>query len=346
MTSIKEKMTSKKGKTLLFATIIAAMVIPISATFTEDVFASADIKTQKMKNLEAHEKLTHKMMDRDLFDVPLVASFIDESTGKLMVIVDKDGEKSRSQYYEIVKGIVGIDVEFELNLGYFERESCASRSSNCDPLYGGIAVYSSSTGDEGSITIGATDDSSNIGFVMSGHVVGDGVTGIDITQGGTTDIVGEVITNPTLHNRYSDAAFVELTSSEGNTDEIYYNSSNQYTVTGTGTASYLTRVLISGISVGIDDGYVVSSSTTVYDNYGTLLDQQVATYDSFVGDSGAPIFSYTTNPSGNVTLYGIHVGKLCLEFVEDIDECDEGDLQTVFSKWTNVVSELDLDTIP
>ncbi|MCE9653570.1 MAG: S1 family peptidase [Nitrosarchaeum sp.] len=283
------------------------------------------------------------MLNAELADIPLVASYLD-ADGKLIAVVDKDGNDTKEGYAKKIKDLVDNDIELSVHMGYFERESCTYRDSNCDPLYGGIKMYQSiyplTNG------IGATNNNGVVGFVTSSHAVGSG-TGQDVMQGGTSSTykVGDVLTNPSLNGRYSDAAFVDLNTVNGETttNKIYRTSSTYYTASSTGTPGYGTHIQKTGYQSGETDGYVIGTGLTVYDaTYGSLVDQYAADYTSVTGDSGSPVYSYRTT-EGPVTLYGIHVGKVCLV---STSPCPSGYDVTVFSKWINVKNELGLNTVP
>lgn len=341
-------MTSKTMKTVLFASLIAAMILPFSAMGIADAAPNenandkAKDQIRKDKNKVAHEKLTKDITDKKFRDnIPLVLSYIDED-GKVVALVDKEGKETKKTYEKRIKDLVGEDAEVQVNSGWFERDSCSSRYSNCDPLYGGIRVYVSGEG-YSTLTIGATDNSGVEGFVTSSHAVGSGVNQ-DVRQPGSSSSgkVGDVETNPSLNNRKSDAAFVDLSSSEDTSNKIYRTSSQQYTVTGTANPVYQTHVQKTGYTSGESSGYVLGTGLTVYADGITSKDQVAANYYSLSGDSGAPVYSYSAS-AGNVSLYGIHVGKACLT---NSNPCPSGYLITVFSKWSNVDSELGINTIP
>ncbi|MFB5621067.1 MAG: hypothetical protein ACE5RC_08070, partial [Nitrosopumilus sp.] len=116
-----------------------------------------------------------------------------------------------------------------------------------------------------------------------------------------------------------------------------------YTASFTGTPGYGTHIQKTGYASGETDGYVLGTGLTVYDaTYGSLVDQYAADYVSATGDSGSPVYNYRTS-AGAVTLYGIHVGKVCLT---DQNPCPSGNIITVFSKWIIVDNELGLNTVP
>lgn len=332
-------MTIKTIKTILFAVLITAMILPFAGMNLVDA-ANDKIKDN---NKVANDILSKKMTDHDLTSIPLVASYLD-ADGKLVVVVDEKGKESKESYTNKIKDLVGNDVELTVNIGYFERESCSSLSANCDPLYGGVKLYQNIY--PLSLGIGATNNNGVVGFVTSSHGVGSG-TGQDVMQGGTSSTykIGDVLTNPSLNGRYSDAAFVDLNTSNGEltTNKIWKTSSTYYTVTSTGTPGYQTHIQKTGYNSGETSGYVIGTGLTVYDaTYGTLVDQYAADYYSIVGDSGSPVYSYSAS-AGNVTLYGIHVGKVCLI---NQNPCPTGYSVTVFSKWINVDNELGLNTVP
>ena len=334
------------GKTRLCIKSIVAMVLPLAVmefVQAEQVNNTATKdQIQRDVNKTAHQKLTANMQDKSFRDnIPLVMSYLDVD-GKVVTIVDKDGEESKEVYEEHIKEFVGRDVDMKINTGYFEREACDSRDSNCNPLYGGIKIQV--VGEQKStLTIGATNNDGVQGFVVSSHAVGSGTTQDVLQPGGHRNKIGDVITNPDLDGRSSDVAFVDLSGRERTTNEIFRTSTTHYAVTGTADPDLHTRVQKTGYYGGERDGYVIGTSLTVYDpTWGQLTDQYAANYHSMDGDSGAPVYSYRTTP-GNVTLYGIHVGYGCML---DANPCPTEWRLKVFSPWSNVESELGLDTIP
>ena len=300
-------MTAKTQK--IFLLLLSVAILTTSVLVAQDSFAVderfSEDAIKEVKHNVAYEKISQKMQDGDLSDIPLVVSFVDQRDGKLLVLVDAEGKETKTEYEKRVKTLVNDpDVEFKLYEGYFTRDGCTARDANCDPLYGGIETYSPDTGKYSSLTIGATDTTPVEGFVMSGHAAG--AVDTFIKQGGTTDTVGKVITNPSLDNRKSDAAFVDLTSTEDNTNQAFRTSSTKFTITATATPAYQDRVMISGIGAGVSDGYVLGTDLTVHDSIGILKEQVAADYTSVGGDSGAPVMEYRST-GGNVDLYGIHV---------------------------------------
>ena len=320
------------------------MILPFSGMdFVEAAQSdkTKDNSTQQEINKIAHDLLSEKIENKEFSDVPVIMTYID-SDGKVVALVDNQGTETKEEYSKKIKGLVGHDAEVNINVGYFERDGCSSRTSNCDPLYGGIRIYVPGEG-YSTLTIGATDNDGVDGFVTSSHAVGTG-TGQDVRQPSNNIFtkVGDVETNPSLNNRKSDAAFVDLSGSEETSNKIFRTSSQQYTVTSTGNPVYSTHIQKTGYNSGETSGYVIGTGLTVYADGFTSKDQVAANYYSISGDSGAPVYSYSSS-ADDVILYGIHVGKACL--VDQVP-CPSGYLITVFSKWSNVVSELDLDTIP
>jgi len=343
------KNITKTTQTILFAVLITAMILPFSGMMAEAAVGTSNEntndkvkdKTQKEKNKAAHQKLVKDINDKKFREnIPLVLSYLDED-GKVITIVDKNSKKSKQIYEKRIKDHVGHDVEIKVNKGYFQRETCTSLTANCDPLYGGIKI--STDAGYSTLTIGATNNNGVKGFVTSSHGVGSG-TSQDISQPeGILYKVGDVITNPSLDGRSSDAAFVDLSSNEDTTNKIYRTSTTHYTVTGTSDPGYNTRVQKTGYTSGETDGYVIGTALTVYDDkWGQLIDQTAANYLSLDGDSGAPVYTYSTS-ANNVELYGIHVGYACLI---DSNPCPSNLKIKVFSPWNNVVSELNLVTTP
>jgi hypothetical protein len=332
------KLNTTTIKTILFAGLIMTLMVPMSAQNSFGQIPDAAL----IKLERAHELLTQKMANKDRNDIPLVLSYVDTGTNTLIVGIDSDAPLSKTAYLEKLKTDVG-DVPVKILSGKFVRDACNTQSSNCSPLWGGIQVQSSSIiGDIGTLTLPAQTLSGKVGFIMSGHVAGNGITGQTIGQATTSRLVGTVVTNPSLSNRVSDSAFVEKLSSITTESKIWKSSSTFFTVTGKATSSTTnigTPVQMQGIASGLKSGNIIGKGLTVFDSAGTLTSQVAATYTSAQGDSGAPIFSSGTS---SVTFYGIHVGKFCI--VEGGHPPCQNPLNaiTVYSPWEGIKGELTL----
>lgn len=338
---------NKMKKTSMLAGIAAIILTlaVISPSITQDIFAVqiGDSTTQNaglnQRLADAHQILTHKMVNRDVSDIPLVLSYVDPQTSTLIVGIDSDAPLPQVVYHERLIATVG-DVPMKILSGKFVRDACASQTSDCTPLWGGIQVQSRSPfGTTGTLTIPAQTLSGKVGFIMSGHVAGNGVTGQTVGQA-TTRTVGTVITNPILTNRVSDSAFVEKSTGITTEDKIWKSATTFFTVTGKATSSTTpvgTAVQMQGISSHLQSGFIQGKGLTVFDSLGTLTGQVAASYTSAGGDSGAPVFS---SGATSVTFYGIHVGKFCIVEGGHPPCIDPTNQVTIYSPWEGIKGEL------
>jgi hypothetical protein len=344
-------MTMKNKAIFAMAVSVVLLIGTVSASYSVKI---ADNDKQQLRTdlKTAHEKIGVKLIEHSQKiakgesisenDIPFVISWIDDATDTLKIGIDSDYLKTNDEVStQKIKEVLGVDVPFAVTYGKISRDGCASRTSYCDPVIGGIQVSVPSNPEYGSSTVTiAAKKGSTQGFVMSGH--GAYNTGYSVYQPtsspssnyfGTVDTISNWSTTDT-----SDSAFVkDLTSSRNAAANIYRTSSTQYTVTGYATPSYQTHVQLTGYVSGERDGYVISSTPiTVSFDGSTLTDQIVANYITYGGDSGAPVYSYRTS-AGPVTLYGIHVGTYCIT---------PGDCPAkFFSKWSNVQTDLGV-TLP
>jgi len=343
------RMTSKTMLTMFAVTVLLIGVV--SPAYSVQI---SDIEKQQLRtNLKiTHEKLGTKMVEKSekisrgeiipKGDIPFVISWIDDATDTLKIGIDSDYLKTNDKVSpQKIKEILGADVPFEVTYGKVVRDGCSTRTSYCTPVIGGIKLqvptnpqYPLST-----VTIAAKKGTTS-GFVMSGHgayAIGKSVyqptSPTSTNLFGTVDAISNWSTTDT-----SDSAFVkDLDSLRNAAANIYRTSTQQYTVTGYSTPSYQTHVQLTGYISGESDGFVISSTPiTVSLNGATLTDQIVANYSTLDGDSGAPVYSYTTS-AGPVTLYGIHVGQYCITPTNCPGK--------FFSKWSNVQTDLGV-TLP
>lgn len=342
--TIKNKKMQKTSMLVGITAIILTLTV-ISPSIAQDIFAvqTDGGATQNVvldqRLADAHQILTQKMINRNVSDIPLVLSYVDPQTSTLIVGIDSDAPLSQVVYHERLLATVG-NVPMKILSGKFVRDACASQTSDCTPLWGGIQVQSRSPfGSTGTLTLPAQTLSGKLGFIMSGHVAGNGITGQTVGQA-TTRTVGTVITNPVLTSRLSDSAFVELSAGMTTENKIWKSSTSYFTVTGKATSSTTpvgTAVQMQGITSHLTSGFIQGKGLTVFDATGTLSGQVAASYTSASGDSGAPIFSSGTT---SVTFYGIHVGKFCIVEGGHPPCIDPLNTVTIYSPWEGIKGEL------
>lgn len=337
----------------------------------------------EMKKLyDAHQKLTNTMLSQQKnqysttldtgtpqslspqtesasYDGPLFLSYVDSSSNKLVVGIDYRSPLPIEEHRAQLESFIGEDIPMEIGFGFFTRDSCDFPKGTCDPLIGGIQVVSPINPTDGTGTLGlpVTTNDGVAGFIMSGHVAGDGVTGQTIGQPGTSRIVGTITNNPLLDGRTSDAAFVAVNSGITLEQKIFVDGGLPLLVdsfvpsSSTPTFTKIRMVSPEQLNCDFNDqieeiGLVVDVGLTVTDDeFGTLTNQVAGNYISCPGDSGAPVFSRDTP---DVRFYGIHVGRACfginpLEFT-DLQSCNAagGALIPIYSPWEGIQQELNL----
>lgn len=325
---------------------IAAIVLTLAVlvpTLSQDILASSlpnvDLSTRLAT---AHKGLTMHMIKNDTPGIPLVVSGINETDSTLLVGIDeKNAVTPKSMYQEKIKFLVG-DVPVRIVYGHFEHDSCTSKTSPCSPLWAGIQVVSSNdpTGFGTLNLLSVQTLSGKVGFVISGHVAGNGVTGQTIWQPNSPTAVGVVRINPPLNFRTSDSAFVEANPGILMESKIWQASNTAWTVTGKVTSSntpVTTPVRMMGVVSGLTTGSITMKGVTVKDTTGiTYTDQVFANYPTQHGDSGAPIFS---TGASSVNFYGINVGRFCPNAQQF---CVDSAKFSTYSPWENIMGELTL----
>jgi len=329
------------------ALVLAAIVLSFATIVPGLTHNSADAAADTQERLQqAHAMLTDKMARKDTQDIPVFLSYVDEKTSTLVVGIDDKAPEPLSVYDERLRALVG-NIPMNVGTGHFTPTSCSSRTSDCDPLIGGIQVKNTVSGSTytSTLTLGDTNTSGKKGFIMTGHAPGWGTTNVDVGQATTSRIVGKIITNPSGPTRSSDAAFVEFKKDlfgnyiyTANENQIYRTSSTTYSVIGKKTSSQTSLddpIRLHGISTGYFSGYIIGKGLTLGHPNGTLTGQVATNAIPASGDSGGPV---TTPPVGtNYELYflGIIVGyyELCNPTCSSVG---------IYSPWESIKSELSL----
>ncbi len=349
---------------IVFLPAVAAS-IHAEESQTDDL-ADAHAKITRYMQAQSDAILTHSSPQRQQPDIadelPVFMSFVNRTSNELVIGLDRNATGTAEQYMEKIRQITnGSAIPVRLVSGYFVEESCDAVNDRCDPLIGGIEVSvnvhpSIPKFPVGPITIPVVNNNGDLGFVMSGHVAGTRLN-VGIFQPNENHLnhigVGNVITNPT-NARSSDSAFVRTLDNIALEQKIFNPDGDPYDVVGTRTSEvhdivYMAGIInktINGKNYTTTSGGVLSTGVTIDSQiYGTLTNQNVASYLSASGDSGAPV--YSLDSGDGVLLHGIHVGKSCFsDFPPTIQipyVCEYP--WTVYSPWEHVQSELNLRPI-
>lgn len=354
-------MTTKTIKTILFASLLVAMILPFSgmdfAEAESNKIGKTEIKTEKKQNTvmnnaaeklsklqekldtssndkqkqnildqmervkehavnklqkidekrqASYDKLTDKLTDnisdiskngQDKRIIPAIKIGYDSLEDALVVTIEPGhSSEEMEQYATFVRSVVGEEADIVLVEGEtWNSSSCNSRSSNCNPIEGGVRMQVT---DHGPCTVGfkATYNGDS-GFVTAGHCA-DGNTGDDVGQSSLSNVVGEVRKETFYQgsSTYCDCAFVETTTT---VDSDIFGISSSYQPDHTHTVKKYDWVKMSGQVSGIKTGYVTNWSDSVYmSNLSTWVRHvATATYSSTEGDSGAPVLqAYESDP--------------------------------------------------
>lgn len=231
--------------------------------------------------------------------------FADLENKTIVVVLDPDQTIKKVNGAQVITNIVNDmkkitgDIPIDVQYGKTETISCSSRTSNCNPVIGGISISQTGQSSSQSSTLGyyAKDLSSNPGFVIAGHAAG--FNGQTIVQaGGTSNSVGTVTAYcyTTLGPYACDFAFVKA-SGVTVSNSIYQSSGVTESITSRTTGSNQspgTTVTYSGLTSGIVTGTTISSSpSSVY----KIVQANIA-----VGDSGSPVY---VDGGSSANLYGM-----------------------------------------
>ena len=344
-------MTSKTIKTVLFASLIVAMILPFSSLQIADAIATNDLANKKAKikdtikakmieqsNKDKLEKDNNLKYAAQEYGIPYNVFF--EENGKLVVGIDAGKALEFQKKYSVneVKSDLLTDSDLEVRYYGFDRESDLRAG---DALVNG--AYSAT------ITLVRNDK-----IITTGHniAVNDILTAGLVGGAPCTEV--KITNDPYSNPQIADASYgVDIVVA--GCDHAYINNSlhyngNNYSVTD-GTSSDITLnkfIRMAGITTPNSSGYILDTDVTAKDGLGVLDDQVVANYASAGGDSGAPVFTITSGTS--VKILGQHVGKFCLVDLNSghpstypqwctNTQTGEGAL-TIFSPWPAVKTKL------
>ena len=305
-------MTTKTIKTVLFVSLIAAMILPFSAIQMADAMTANNLANEKVKikdtiKTKMTEQSKKDKLEKDKnvkyaaqeYGIPYNVFF--EENGKLIVGIDAGKSLEFKKQYSVdeVKSDLRTDSDLVVRYYGFDRESDVR---GADALtYGSASATITLVRSDKIITTGHAFSLNNV--VTAGLVGGTGCTEVQIT-------------NAPYSNPQSADASYGIDTVVGGCDHNYINNSihfngNNYSVTdGTGADITLNKFIrMAGITNPNSSGNILDTDVTAKDSLGVLDDQVVANYASGPGDSGAPVFTVTG--SSTVKILGQHVGKFC-----------------------------------
>ncbi len=257
------------------------------------------------------------MQQNELEELPWVSRSYDYTNNALEVSIETKyfTEENIPKYTKIIRSIIGNEIDLTISPGeHVTLKSCNSRTSGeCEPIKGGVEfevddIYA------GTVGFKATYNSKT-GFVTAGHTFidendGGPMAGTTIEQSTTSSSDIGNLENLNIEfeeDTWCDCAFVSETNWFRSMDDGVYSMNDP---NSTENPYWNQLVTMSGAITGTSSGYVTSTNIDYSvdlddDNtYETdVFDAIRAGYSSAVGDSGAPIISY----SGK--LVGIHAAS-------------------------------------
>ncbi len=343
-------MIIKNAKTILFASLIAAMILPFSGMyFAEAQQDEKSLLKEKIKDKMSKQVLKDKTEQQsktkhtsEEYGIPY--NLIFEDNGKLVVGIDIEKAKEFNREYTVSEVKDDLQTNHDIDVRYygFVRESA---------IRGGDTIADLTDDDGAAATITVVK---NNRIITTGHGFD---VGLYLTVGPIGSTVGctevYIYSSPPIDGAFADAS-LGYDAYNPDCDHRYTNDSikvdgSTYSVTY-GVASDIElygAVNMMGIGTGsVSSGHILDTSVTVKDKHGVLNDQVVANYASAERDSGAPVYEITG--SSTAKLLGQHVGKVCQIDLHSGDNLQQwcsnpvagiGAL-TIFTPWDQVETHL------
>ncbi len=241
--------------------------------------------------------ITDQMIEKK---IPFTKIGFDGKTNTYFIGIQQDEVSSQSleSYANQAREMVGSETNLRIENGgdYHINYACSTRTSNCNPIEGGVRMQVDGAGD---CTTGfKATYGGQTGFITAGHCA-DGLEDEDVGQAYLSNIIGTVVDEfYTAGSQYvyCDCAFIE--SSVSVASEIFGISASYYP-DHTETMFDDDYVKQSGYKSGVRTGQVVSWSTSVTLSDGTVK-RHVSTANFYgqPGDSGSPIMeAFSSDPA-------------------------------------------------
>lgn len=301
------KNITKTTKIILFASLIAALILPFSGmdfAEAEKVNEKSLIKEKIKDNIkEQHDKdkkdkKTNTKHTSDEYGIPYMLTF--EDNGKLIIGIDASKAQEFNKKYSKDEVKVDLDTTSDLEVRYFEFQRDSSVRAGDAITFGSVSATITVVKNNKIVTTGHAFSLNDI--VNAGLVGGTACEEVKITKDSNSS------------GDYADAAYgIDTYQSACDNsyvnDSIHYNGRSYSVTYATASDIILDKFIrIAGIST-TSSGYILDTSVTIKDDRGVLNDQVIGSYSSTQGDSGAPIFSVTGSSSAK--LLGQHVGRAC-----------------------------------
>lgn len=269
--------------------------------------------------------------------LPLRMVYVDEESGALVIGLAEEAKSAREAHERVVRSLAG-DADVTIKYVGIVRDACPGKKQDCRPIRGGVRMNGDAT--LNLVVKQRVDGVEVVQTITSSHAVGNG-TGQKVGQSASTATYGQVIKNPPLAGRASDAALTNMSNRriEGSPYSIWRGPDmadfivNDFAISAN-TPVNLVVYMQGAMAEEVARGKILQTGVTITDAHGTLTNQVCADYLAAGGDSGAPVF-YLTDVDGYVVYVGIHAGRV----IED------GDVMPFYSPWEGVRGDLELDLI-
>lgn len=121
------------------------LFIPLVLIYTMPAY-SQEYTNQDLH--DAHDLLLHFLLSdnqqvlslSDTDYLPVVISFVNETSGKLVVGMDNNSTQKIDDFTNILQGIVGNVIPLSVGYSFIIEEKCDLTSDSCVPTMGGIEI--------------------------------------------------------------------------------------------------------------------------------------------------------------------------------------------------------------
>lgn len=270
-------------------------------------------------------EIRYHLMESDL---PLLEIYINPSTGKLTVTVDKDKSTDLSVELNVfIKNDFPLEIRYAADTAEFQG-ACNSSTNYCDPLIGGSLGEDKNNGLDCTISIAVVNEntwpySDEDGIIIPDHCNPDTSNYYQADKDAPSHNVGPETKDG---GWYCDCDFIKSDSRTIDTAKIN-NNYNDVSLDGFADIPNNKWVDLYGFVSGYDTGKVAALDVSKQFN-GNWFDHlyKIQYVDYTDGDSGAPVIY-------NSKYGGMNIGK----------DVEDGTTYNYAHEWTFLEDKLDLD---
>lgn len=284
--------------------------MPVLDKYQEQKHAEYHIEPERRAHLESVERDLRQLVTNlaEENGVTSHAVNLDEKTQTIRVLFNKDFFKTDLE--NLTKQYAN-NISFDIVVGEITLvdTSCASRTSDCDPIVGGIKGVAGAG--QGPCTIGlpVEDGWLNYGFITAGHCVDDNEKFYQPTGASEDYKIGDSTVSHYIGS--CDCALVDKTTWTTSKSQIWRQAGTYLTVASESSARPAsgTNLIQSGLTTGYKTGEVVDGNF-VFTHNGITWDLIEVDMSNSGGDSGAPIASSTGSKIYGIVKGYVDIGPL------------------------------------